>query len=372
LRQLKHPESALVTEEEAAEFFARNENFRYDLFRLPFNEGRGGKAVPLEGAGGDGYSNFFPRYSPDGRWIVFCKARSYMLLQSDSALYVLPAAGGKARRMKCNTSRMNSWHSFSPNGRWLVFSSKAWGPYTRLCLTHFDENGNDTPPVLLADLTFPDRAANIPEFVNIAPEAIAELREQFMDDTSFVRAGTDLFNGREYERAEAAFRKALRLNAANDIARFCLGNTLAVGGRYAEAESEFARAAALVPTRAEYHASLGKARRELKRLPEARTALETALRLDPRHLEARAELGRTLFDAGRPAEAAAELAEAAKASPRDAALRYSLAVALFHAGRKEEARKEAWRAREAAKAANQSAHLEQIERFLAAMENEAP
>src|ERR1039457_3656587 len=37
--------------------------------------------------------------------------------------------GGRARRMRCNTSRMNSWHSFSPNGRWLVFSSKSRSPY---------------------------------------------------------------------------------------------------------------------------------------------------------------------------------------------------------------------------------------------------
>ena len=39
-------------------------------------------------------SNYFARYSPDGRWIVFCRAKSYMLLQRDSELYILPAEGG--------------------------------------------------------------------------------------------------------------------------------------------------------------------------------------------------------------------------------------------------------------------------------------
>ena len=39
-------------------------------------------------------SNFFPKYSPDGKWIVFCKAKSYMLLQPDSELYIIPAEGG--------------------------------------------------------------------------------------------------------------------------------------------------------------------------------------------------------------------------------------------------------------------------------------
>ena len=38
-------------------------------------------------------SNYFAKYSPDGNWIVFCKAKSFMLLQPDSELYIIPAAG---------------------------------------------------------------------------------------------------------------------------------------------------------------------------------------------------------------------------------------------------------------------------------------
>jgi hypothetical protein len=152
---------------------------RFDLYRIPFQGGQGGTPVPLEGASHNGMSNYFARYAPDGRWIVFCKANSYMLLQPDSELYIIPAQGGAARRLRCNTRRMNSWHSWSPNGKWLVFSSKAWSDYTQLCLTHIDENGDSTPPVLLAHLTAPNRAANIPEFVNTSPKAIVKIREQF-------------------------------------------------------------------------------------------------------------------------------------------------------------------------------------------------
>src|SRR5512139_2788482 len=104
-----------------------------------------------------------------------------MLLQPDSELFVLPAAGGTARRLRANTGRMNSWHSWSPNGKWLVFSSKANTPFTQLFLTHLDETGESTPPVVLAHLTAPDRAANIPEFVNLEPGAIARIRQQFVD-----------------------------------------------------------------------------------------------------------------------------------------------------------------------------------------------
>ena len=74
---------------------------------------KGGKAEPMRGASGNGRSNYFPKFSPDGRWIVFCQASNYMLLQPDSQLYIIPAAGGEARRLGCNLGRMNSWHTWS-------------------------------------------------------------------------------------------------------------------------------------------------------------------------------------------------------------------------------------------------------------------
>ena len=67
---------------------------------------------------------------------------------------------------------MNSWHSFSPNGRWLVFSSKSRSPYTQMYLTHIDENGNDSPAILIDNATAANRAVNIPEFVNIPPDGL--------------------------------------------------------------------------------------------------------------------------------------------------------------------------------------------------------
>src|SRR4030042_6068265 len=66
--------------------------------------------------------------------------------------------------MNCNTGNMDSLDAWSPNSRWLVFSSKKRGPYTQLYLTHIDENGNDSPPVLLENMMFDSKAANIPEF----------------------------------------------------------------------------------------------------------------------------------------------------------------------------------------------------------------
>ncbi len=165
----------------AKEFLDGSHRFFYDIYTIPFNNGKGGVAHKLPGASDNGKSNYFPRYSPDGKWLVFTQAENFMLLQGDSKLYIMPAAGGTPRLMNCNTNQMNSWHSFSPNGKWLVFSSKKRGPYTKLYLTHIDENGNDSPPVCLEYFTPDTLAANIPEFVNINPNSKFVITKDFLN-----------------------------------------------------------------------------------------------------------------------------------------------------------------------------------------------
>ena len=149
---------------------------RFDLYRIPFNHGKGGKPEPLPGAHHNGKSNYFPRYSPDGKWIVFTQSETGLAIQPESKLHIIPAQGGVARKMRCNTDIMNSWHSWSPNGRWLVFSSKINSPYTELFLTHVDEDGHDTPPILLSRFKAEMCAALSPEFTNLQPGDLREIR----------------------------------------------------------------------------------------------------------------------------------------------------------------------------------------------------
>lgn len=139
---------------------------QFDLYVLPFAEGDGGVATPLLGASGNGFSNYYPRHSPDGRWLVFTRSGSGLVIQPDSRLMIMPSGGGVAKEMRCNREFMNSWHSWSSNGHWIVFASKADGPETSLYLAHVDALGRDAPPVLLHRLSVPGFAANIPEFVN--------------------------------------------------------------------------------------------------------------------------------------------------------------------------------------------------------------
>ncbi len=148
---------------------------QYDLYRMPFNNGKGGTPERIEGASQNGVSNTFPRISPDGRWVVFVECRNGQLMRPDSQLFIVPIGGGVARRMRANLQLMNSWHSFSPNGRWMVFSSKGRSFFTQMYLTHIDAGGQDSPAILIDNATAANRAVNLPEFVNMAPDAIQNI-----------------------------------------------------------------------------------------------------------------------------------------------------------------------------------------------------
>jgi tetratricopeptide (TPR) repeat protein len=205
---------ALLSSDDISEFTTGGKPFKYDLYTVDFNDGKGGIAKPLDGASGNGMSNYFPKFSPDGKWIVFCQAENFMLLQPDSRLYIMPASGGKPRLMNCNMEEMNSWHSWSPNGRWLVFSSKNRGLYTQLYITHIDENGIDSPPVLLENLSFEKRAANIPEFYPFDGDSYLAIKDAFSETAEYFNRGAiDKISSKYYLRAQADLDQALRLDS---------------------------------------------------------------------------------------------------------------------------------------------------------------
>ncbi len=152
------------------EFINQERDFKFDLCIVPFNNGEGGEAKPIKGASENSMSNYFPAVSPDGKWLTFCKAENYMLLMPDSKLYIVPLGGGKAKKLKCNFWRMNSWHAWSPNSKWMVFSSKGLSAYTDMFLTHIDKKGRASIPVLIETARKQGKAANYPEFMNVDPD----------------------------------------------------------------------------------------------------------------------------------------------------------------------------------------------------------
>jgi len=207
--------SVLLNLEDADEFISGQKDFKFDLYRLKFNDGKGGQAIPVQGGSSNDMSNYFARYSPDGKWIVFCQAKNFMLLQPDSKLYIMPAEGGIPRLMNCNTKNMNSWHSWSPNSRWLVFSSKCRGSYTQLYLTHIDENGNDSPPVFLENLVIDNKAANIPEFFSFKDSNLKRLIDDFSQNAMYyTRLASLNIKYKEYKDALENINKAIKMDSS--------------------------------------------------------------------------------------------------------------------------------------------------------------
>lgn len=325
LRTAGSERKVLLSPEDCREFLEEGKPFKFDLYKIPFNDGRGGTPEPLAGASANGMSNFFPKYSPDGKWIVFCKAANYMLLQPDSELYIIPAQGGEARRLRANTKRMNSWHSFSPNGKWLVFSGKPESAFTRLYLTHIDEDGRSTPAVLLDHLTSPDRAANIPEFVRAERDAIHKIREKFIDDVSYTRGAWEFLKSNDYEGAERQARKALELNPQNADALHHLGLALFGRGQYDEAIRCLSDAVKIKPNEAEMYIQLGVVLLAKGRLDDAVRQLQKALEIAPNSGEAHFNLGVAMFRKGDRPKAIEHWQRAAQLRPEDHEAHFNLA-----------------------------------------------
>jgi len=338
--RLKHAksesdDSVLLMPDECQEFLEGRQGFKFDLYRIPFNDGKGGTAEPLKGASGNGMSNYFPRWSPDGKWIVFCEAKNFMLLQEGSELHIIPAEGGESRRLECNTGRMNSWHSWSPNGKWLVFSSKVNSPYTQLFLTHIDDQGRASPAVLLSRFTSADRAANIPEFVHLRPEAIKRIHEEFVDDVSYLRAGLSNARRGHYKLAIEAYRKVLELNPENKGVHDALGVSLLHLGRLEEARDAFLKAIEVEPSTSAF-CNLGSTLAQLGQLGEAAKRFRQAVEQDPKFSLARYQLGTALLQLGETEEGKAHLLEAVRLAPDDILARYNLAGVLLQEGKLDE------------------------------------
>lgn len=310
---------------------------QYDLYRIPFNDGRGGTPTPIAGASANGMSNSFPKISPDGRWIVFVQARNGQLMRPDSKLYIVPAEGGDARRMRANTPLMNSWHSFSPNGRWMVFSSKSRSPYTEMFLTHIDADGHDTPAIVIENSTAANRAVNIPEFVNIPPGGLRKIDAPVADYYRLVDLASAALDAGRDEEALPLLKQAVESSPGDAEVHNNYGFVLAAGGRAGEAIEQFRTAIALSPDYPDAHNNLALALAQSGQTADAVSEYRRALALRPDYADAQAGLGSLLTLSDRTSEAIPLLLKSVQSAPQNLTARMGLALALSKAGRPQEA-----------------------------------
>lgn len=288
---------------------------QYDLYRIPFNEGRGGKAEPVIGASANGMSNNFPKVSPDGRWIVFVQNRNGLLMRPDSKLYILPFAGGKPRLMKCNTPLMNSWHTFSPNGRWLAFSSKGRSPFTQLMLTHIDADGNDSPAILVDNATAANRVVNIPEFVNLPADGLAKIDPQATEFYALANKAYELMEKNRMADAIPVWRDALQRDPDEALAHYALATALSGNNQEPEAAEEYRKACALDTHHANWFAHLAVSLAWNGDLDGAIDNWQKSLALDPSDASVETDLGTALFEKGQSQEGLEHLQHAVEKAP---------------------------------------------------------
>ena len=311
---------------------------QYDLYRIPFNDGKGGKAERVVGASENGMSNNFPKVSPDGKWIVFVRNKNGLLMRPDSHLYIVPFEGGKERLLNCNLKRMNSWHSWSPNGRWLVFSSKTPSLYTQMYLTHIDENGNDSPAVLIEHATESNRAVNIPEFMNIAPGGLEKIEAPATEFYRLFDVAVQLTDKKQYDAAVPAWKQALTLAPEDPRGHDNLGTALVAIGKFDEAIVEYRKSVELNPSSSQTRNNLGSALAEMGRIDEAIPEFEKAVELNPDNGAAHVNLGNALAaKSGRLDEAIQQLYKGIELQPESASAQNGLGVALARAGRLDDA-----------------------------------
>lgn len=153
----------------------RYAELQYDLKRVAYDveKDEWGQVETVLSAEQTGKSILTPRFSPDGRFLLFtmCDYSCFALYQPSANLYMMDMDTREYWKLDCNSEFSESWHAWSSNGRWIVFSSKRpTGIFTRLYISHVDEQGNASKAFVLPqkDPAFYDsfvKLYNVPEFV---------------------------------------------------------------------------------------------------------------------------------------------------------------------------------------------------------------
>lgn len=123
---------------------------RYDILSRAFDPSTRRFSLPdtVVDATRDSLSVLLPRISPDGKYLLYCKAPfgSFHIWHPQSDLFITDLATGEERELKAaNSPDTDSYHSWSSNSRWIVFSSRRDdGSYTRPYITYIASDGSDS------------------------------------------------------------------------------------------------------------------------------------------------------------------------------------------------------------------------------------
>lgn len=129
-------------------------SIKYDLARKAFDRSAGsfGKTEIVFDARSINKSVSFPRISPDGKYLVFTlhEYGTFSIWHKEADLYLIDLQNGNVSKMSINSDETESYHSWSSNGKWLVFSSKRGDGLTaRPYFAYFGSPDNVGKPFVL-------------------------------------------------------------------------------------------------------------------------------------------------------------------------------------------------------------------------------
>lgn len=129
-------------------------DIKYDLLRISFDpeKYRFGSVDTIYKASEAGKSISFPRISPNGKYVLFCMSDygNFSIWHPESDLFLYNLETKEISKPEINSNQTESYHTWSSNGQWVVFSSRRMdGLYTRPYFSHFDGKGNFSKPFIL-------------------------------------------------------------------------------------------------------------------------------------------------------------------------------------------------------------------------------
>ena len=168
---------------------------RYSLARVPFDAASGVMGDSIEvvwDASLQQGSASLPKFSPDGRWLLFCRSDygTFPIWHRETQLLMMDVSTGVTRSpavLKAPDAS-TSYHSWSSDGRWIAFASKRGdGLYGKPWFSHISPDGTVTRPFLLPQKNphFYDtmlRSFNVPDLGNAPVGFDAEVIENIWKD----------------------------------------------------------------------------------------------------------------------------------------------------------------------------------------------
>ena len=165
-----------AAERRNTEMSDRYREIRYSLVKMPFDAERREFGAPetLLDADETGASYVHPRFSPDGRFLVYVKLDygTFPLTHPESELWLYDVERKTHRPLsEINSDEAESFHAWDSSGRWLVFSTRRGdGAFTKVYFSHFDKDGHCSKPFPLPrenpkDANREEFSYNLPEFL---------------------------------------------------------------------------------------------------------------------------------------------------------------------------------------------------------------